>query len=69
MTLKDKDWDQWIPAVIIGLLGGITLFIVNVVLNKFVFHLRIDMIKTLITAIVFAVVFTIVSYQWDKKNA
>jgi len=68
MTEHIFKWYQWIPAIIIGLLGGLTLFIVNIVLNKFVFKMAIDMSRTIVTAIVFAVVFTVISYQWDKKT-
>jgi|ETN02SMinimDraft_2_1059926.scaffolds.fasta_scaffold65854_1 hypothetical protein len=68
MKAKKPEWEQLIPSLIIGLLGGITLFVVNLFLNKFVFHVKSDIIRTLITALVFAGIFMIVSYQWDKKT-
>ena len=68
MSPKTQDSDQWVTAVIIGILGGLTLLVVNIVLNRFVFHVKLGWTKTLITAIVFAIVFTIVSFQWDKKK-
>ena len=68
MEMKHVDWDLWIPYVIIGFLGAITLFIVNLVLNRFVFKVKTDLTKSIITALVFLVVFAIVSRQWDKKT-
>ena len=68
MEMKHVDWDLWIPSVIIGFLGAITLFIVNLVLNRFVFKVKTDLTKSIITALVFLVVFAIVSRQWDKKT-
>ncbi|MFH1450937.1 MAG: hypothetical protein ABIF92_03075 [archaeon] len=65
---KRVEWNQWGPSVIIGILGGFTLFLVNAFLNRFAFHVKIDWLRTLVTALVFAVVFTVVSYQWDKKK-
>jgi len=68
MNSSKRDLSQWIPATIIGSLGGLTLLIVTLVLNKFVFHVRGELTRTIITAIIFAIVFAIVSKQWDKKT-
>jgi len=65
---KKTNEEQWISSAIIGALGGLTLFFVNSLLNQFVFHVKFDFMKTLLTAMVFAIVFTIVSRQWDKKK-
>ncbi len=65
---KKEEFEQWLPAIGIGLLGGATLFFVNILLAKFVFKNPVDVQQILLTAFVFAVVFTIVSYQWDKKK-
>jgi len=62
------DLSQWIPAVIIGSLGGLTLLVVTLVLNKFVFQVRGELTRTIITAIIFTIVFAVISKQWDKKT-
>lgn len=66
--MKKQEADQWISSFMIGILGGLTLFFVNIALNKFVFHVYTDWPRTILTAIIFTVVFAVVSRQWDKKK-
>ena len=69
MKIIQEEWEKWLPSIIIGFVGGITLFIVKIALNKFIFKTRgLAVFETAITALIFAAVFTIVSYQWDKKE-